>query len=201
MNVIQRFNTFSLAARAWFWILGVGVIADIIYLAYLNVETPFQFSDGNGNFVRQDVSQANNACQNALGSWGTNTACRQAAGLEQQKAAFTVGIILLAIVMAVIVLVSAHNTQHPVPQASPAQQAGSLPAATFGGGYAQSWYEAPKSAQDFTSRPGFYEDPTARYPLRYFDGRAWTSRVSAGDGTPEQEDKAWTEHPIVTTPR
>ena len=41
------------------------------------------------------------------------------------------------------------------------------------------------------SAPGWYQDPAQRYPRRYFDGHAWSDRVSAGLGQPEQTDEKW----------
>jgi hypothetical protein len=40
---------------------------------------------------------------------------------------------------------------------------------------------------------GWYPDPEARYPRRYFDGQVWTSRVSLGLGMPEQADAGFSE--------
>ena len=41
--------------------------------------------------------------------------------------------------------------------------------------------------------PGWYEDPEHRFARRYFDGVAWTGRVSSGLGMPEQADAEFSE--------
>src|ERR1019366_9674524 len=101
MNAWQRFSAFSDAARAWCWILAAGAVLDLIYLVYLNVTTPYTFVSGNGNSVAMNVSQANNRCPNDLGSFSSSAmaSCRNAASLEQQKAVFAVGIILIIIAL------------------------------------------------------------------------------------------------------
>jgi hypothetical protein len=146
------------------WLLALTAVFDVIYLIYLNAATPYTFTS-NGNTVASTASQVNNICQNQLSSLGSSSMayCRSAQSMEQQKAGFTVGLVIAAIALVVILRAFWSKTQ------------------------------------GVTSQPGWYEDPEHRYPRRYYDGRAWTSRVSAGLGAPEQADKDWQEHPIITT--
>ena len=173
MNAFQRFQAFPAAARAWCWLIALGIAVSVIGFIYLSTATPFTVTQG-GNTVSSTAAQVSSACQDpASFTSGSMTFCRQAQNLESLRAGFAWGAVLAVLALAVLLVVFWNRTGPQAPATS-----GGLPAAPFGGGQAQSWYEAPTVAPA-TSGPGFYEDPTARYPLRYFNGRAWTSRVSA----------------------
>jgi hypothetical protein len=50
-------------------------------------------------------------------------------------------------------------------------------------------------------QPGWYPDPTARSPLRYWDGNQWTDWVSSGPGTRNYDPLATdAPHEQTTTP-